>query len=206
MQFAVQQKSINLNVMKKLFLNGMGYGRAVLFLTIGLLWISNNSNAQDVKLTRQEQKEARRAVLLANFNLLDTLIENKSFVLEAYYLQNRFGDRIIVPQMLNFIKVDSTNVILQTGSYSMFGYNGVGGVTAEGKADSWKLIRNFKSLSYNLRFNVFTDIGIYDVTIWISADKKARATITGLGPGYLTFDGYIEPLDNSGVFKGQRTY
>ena len=192
--------------MKKLILNRMGLNRAVLFLTIGLFWISYNSNAQDIKLTRQEQKEARRAELQANFNLLDTLLENRSFVLEADYLQNRYGDRIVVPQMLNFIKVDSTYVVLQTGSNSRFGNNGVGGVTAEGKANGWKLIKNYKNLSYNLRFNVFTDIGIYDVTIWISASKQARATITGLGPGNLTFDGYIEPLYNSRVFKGQRSF
>jgi hypothetical protein len=192
--------------MKKLILNRIGLNRAVLFLTIGLFWISYNSNAQDIKLTRQEQKEARRAEMQANFNLLDTLLENRSFVLEADYLQNRYGDRIVVPQMLNFIKVDSTYVVLQTGSNSRLGYNGVGGVTAEGKADGWKLIKNYKNLSYNLRFNVFTDIGSYDVIIWISASKQARATITGLGPGNLTFDGYIEPLYNSRVYKGQRSF
>jgi hypothetical protein len=192
--------------MKKLFLNRMGLNRAVLFLTIGLFWIFYNSNAQESKLTRQEHKETRRAELQANFKQLDTLLESRSFVLEADYLQNRYGDRIVVPQMLNFIKVDSTYVVLQTGSNSRFGYNGVGGVTAEGKADGWKLIKDFKRLSYNLRFSVFTDIGVYDVTIWISASKQARATITGLGPGYLTFDGSIEPLYNSRVYKGQRTF
>lgn len=33
-----------------------------LFLTIGLLLISFNSNSQDIKLTRQEKKEARATI------------------------------------------------------------------------------------------------------------------------------------------------
>jgi hypothetical protein len=187
--------------MKKIILSKTG-----LFLTLGLLWISSDIYGQEFKLTRQEQREIRKAERVASFNFLDTLLENRSFVLEADYIQNKWGDRFIVPQMLNFIKVDSSYVVLQTGSNVRFGYNGVGGVTAEGRASDWKLVRNFKNLNYNLRFNVLTDIGVYDVLMWIGADKVARATITGLWPGSLTFDGYIKSLDNSRVFKGQRSY
>jgi hypothetical protein len=186
--------------MKKLALN-MG----TLFLTIGLCLISFNSNSQDIKLTRQEQKEARRAELVANYQVLDNLLERKSFVLEADFLSNQYGNRIPVTSLLNFIKVDSSNVVLQTGSNNNLGYNGVGGVTAEGSINNWNIVKDFKHLSYNLRFSLVTNIGIYDVFITISADNRAQATITGLTRGKLIYDGRLETIANSRIFKGQNT-
>lgn len=182
------------------------YKMSSLFLTLGFCWITLNSNSQDIKLSRQEQKEAKRAELVANFQVLDTLLERKTFVLEADYLQNQYGNRIIVPAMLNFIRVNSSRVVLQTGSNVNPGYNGVGGVTAEGNLNRWSLVRNFKNLSYNLQFSVVTNIGIYDVAMTISADNFAQATITGLSRGKLIYEGHLAALDNSSVYKGQNSY
>jgi hypothetical protein len=187
--------------MKKLVFN-----RAGLFLTIGLCLISYNSFSKDKKLTRQEQKEVRRAEQLEKFQVLDTLLERKTFVLEADYLENRYGERVIVPQLLNFIRVDSNSAVLQTGSNNNIGYNGVGGITAEGRIERWEVVKNIKSLSYFLRFSVNTNIGVYDVSMTLNADNYARATITGLWPGALIYTGHIETVENSGAFKGQNRY
>ncbi len=176
-----------------------------LFLAFGFFWIFLNSNSQEVKVTRQERKEARKAVLNANFNVLDSLFETKSFVLEANYLENKYGDQVPVSSMVNFIMVNSTNGVLQTGNSSAIGYNGVGGVTAEGTIGSWKLNKDYKNLNFTLRFSILTDIGAYDVFLTVNADNRARATITGLWPGKLIYNGYLNTLGNTGVFKGQRT-
>jgi len=177
-----------------------------LFLTIGLFLITYNSYGQDKKLARLEHKEARRAELLANFQVLDTLLEGKAFVLKADFLQNQYGDRIDVTPVLNFIRVDSTDAVLQTGSNYRYGYNGVGGVTAEGRISSWKLIKDIRNLSFNIRFSIITNIGVYDVFMTLNADNNARATITGLRRGMLTYDGHLELISNSAVFKGQNRY
>jgi hypothetical protein len=192
-------KILNLNVMKKIALNRIG-----LFLAIGFCLISGNSYSSDSKLSRKEKKEARKAELLANFQALDTLIQKKTFVIEADYLENKYGERIIVPHLLNFIKVDSVTAVLQTGSNYGPGYNGVGGVTAEGRLENWKVVKNFKSLYYSVRFTVTTNIGIYDVFMDLGADTYARATITGLTNGELIYDGHIETVGNSAIFKGQQ--
>jgi hypothetical protein len=180
--------------------------RTNLILTIGLFLIPFKGISQDIKLTRQEQKEAKRAELVANFQFLDTLIEDRSFVLVADFLQNKYGDRIHVGPFLNFIRVDSTKAVLQTGSETGLGYNGVGGVTAEGRADHWKIVKNLKSLSYFIQFNIATNIGVYNVSITLNADNYARATITGITPGILSYEGHIEPVGSSHVFKGQNAY
>lgn len=177
-----------------------------LFLTFGFCWISYNCYSQDIKLNKQEQKEAKRDEMVANYQVIDTLLERKNFVLEADFLQNQYGSRISVPQYLNFIRVDSSKVVLQTGSYRNLGYNGVGGVTAEGRLERWNLVKNFKSLSYFLQFSVITNIGFYDVSMTINADNNVRARITGLTPGELIYEGHLQTIDNSAVFKGQNTF
>jgi hypothetical protein len=86
------------------------------------------------------------------------------------------------------------------------GYNGVGGVTAEGSIGRWSMNRDEKKLTHSLKFSLFTNIGSYDVSMLISSNNRAKATITGLGPGNLTWDGYLVTLDNSRAFKGHNTF
>ena len=83
----------------------------------------------------------------------------RAFVLVADYLQNRYGDRIIVTPTLNFIKINKESGILQTGSNWSMGSNGVGGVTAEGSIGNWTVYKDQKRLSYNLQFSLLTNIG-----------------------------------------------
>ncbi len=176
-----------------------------LFLILGLFSITLKSNAQETKGNRQEMKEARRAQMAANFNILDSLLNAKSFILEADFLQNKYGDRVQVSPMLNFVRVDHSSGIMQTGSDYRIGYNDVGGVTAEGSINNWKMFKDPKKLTYRLQFSLFTNIGNYDVSMFVTADNHAQATIKGLGPGELTWDGHLETLSNSGAFKGRNT-
>jgi hypothetical protein len=177
-----------------------------LFLVSGFFFTLQNINAQDVKLSRQERNEVRKAQQETNFYILDSLLNSRSFVLKADYLRNRNGVLVPVVSNLNFIKVDRTEGVLQTGSNSGIGYNGVGGVTAEGSIGGWELTSDSKKLTYTLRFSMLTNIGNYDILMFIHADNHASATITGLTPGWLTWDGGLYSLNNTLVFKGQETY
>jgi hypothetical protein len=176
-----------------------------LFWIMGLFCISLNTNSQEHKLTRQELKEVRKAQLEANFRALDSLLNAKSFVLEADFLQNQYGDRIIVTPTLNFIKLNANNGILQTGSNWSMGSNNVGGVTAEGAIGKYEVYKDQKRMNFTLQFSLLTTLGHYDVLMTVMADASARATITGLGLGKLTWEGHLETIENSRVFKGQNT-
>lgn len=191
---------INLNIMKTSTVK-----LSSLFLTIGLLLVSFNSNCQDIKLTRQEKKDAKKVVQYANFQVLDSMLERKRFVLEADFLENQYGNRTHVLSDLNFIMLDSTNVVLQTGSSRNIGYNGVGGATAEGSLKNLKIVKDLKNLSFYVAFTVVTNIGVYDVYMTINSDRDARATISGLTPGKLVYDGHVETIFNSRVYKGQNS-
>jgi len=176
-----------------------------LFFVAGLLLISLVGNSQDYKLNRQERKEARKAQLAANYAILDSLLNAKSFVLEADFLRDKYGNRISVFSTINFIRVDKSAGVLQTGSNTGLGYNNVGGITAEGRISNWNIKKNPKELSFTLRFSLITQIGHYDVLMVVTSDNHATATITGLWPGNLTWEGHLETIYNSRIFKGQNT-
>ncbi len=168
--------------------------------------IPYNLKAQDVRLSRQEKKALEQSQMNANYNAIDTLVERRTFVIEADYLRNQYGDQVPVTSVLNFIMLDSNRAVIQTGSNHRVGYNGVGGVTAQGRIQNYKVIKDPKNLSYNVSFSVMTNIGIYDIFITIHSDTNASATISGLSRGQLTWDGRFQNLYNSDVYKGQETY
>jgi hypothetical protein len=161
---------------------------------MALSLIALNATSQDVKLSRQERKEVRKAQLAANYSILDSLLSSRRFVLEADNLQNRYGDRAVVISNLNFIKVDRSIGVLQTGSNNGQGYNNMGGVTAEGTIDSWKIFKDPRRMVYRVQFSLATNIGHYDVIMVVSADNRAAATISGMWSDKLTWDGHLQNL------------
>jgi len=181
------------------------YFTVSLFLTIGLFLIIQNSYSQNIKPDRQERKEVRQAQRAANFYVLDSLLNARSFVLVADYLRNQYGDMVPVTSTINFIRIDGPTGVIQTGSDFSRGYNGVGGVTAEGSIGNWEVIKDAKRLTHRIRFSIFSNIGHYDVSMVVGSDNRASATVSGLWRGRLTWDGYLETIGNSRVFKGQNT-
>lgn len=178
---------------------------AGLLLVVGLLGISANSNSQDPKPDKKARKEAKRAESEANFRVLDSLLYIGQYVLEANYLQNKYGDRVLVSSNLNFIRVDGPRGVLQTGSDLRFGSNGVGGVTAEGTIGNYRITRNLKNLSCTVTFDIVTNLGSFNIIMIVSSDNNARATISGTTSGKLTWDGHLSTLNNSRVFKGSNS-
>jgi hypothetical protein len=176
-----------------------------MFLAVGLLSISVYSNCQDGKLSREEKKEAERAKEFYNFQVIDSMLLNKRFILEADFLENQYGDRSPVMSNVNFVLVDSKKAVLQTGSSSIYGSNGVGGATAEGTVSRFEVTKNLKNLTFTLWFTVTSQIGIYDVSMTINADNRARATISGTTRGKLIYVGRLVDVNNSGVFKGMNS-
>lgn len=148
------------------------------------------------------KKEKRKARIEKEYQNVKDMLQNKSFVLEANTLQDKYGNRAIVNSGINFVSVDSTEAIIQVGSNTRLGANGVGGVTAKGQISNWQIMENKKNKTFYVRMNVMSPIGIYDVLFSVSSSGKATAQLTGLSAGQLTFDGDIVPWDQSTVYVG----
>ena len=189
-------KSLNSNRGLWTFLSGL--------LIISL--ISLTCNAQEKKLTREEKRDLRKREAESRFASLDSLIRSGRFVLQADFLQGRSGERINVNSTINFVRVNLGKGTLQVGTVSGMGYNGVGGVTAEGDIRSWKEDVNSKNRSITVRFTIESTLGHYDILLIASPDNLSTATVTGLSSGMLSWSGRIVPLRSSRVFQGQTNF
>ena len=162
--------------------------------------IDSKEQKQLRKIARKEEKrlEEEKAMELTKY-----LIDTRRFILIANYIGNNRGNRIPVSSTINFLKIDTSHCVIQIGSLNGIGYNGVGGVTAEGRISKYKLTKNKKGDSYTMRMTANTIIGTYDIVIFVNAFGNADANITGITSGALRYYGRIIPIENSNVYQGR---
>jgi hypothetical protein len=146
----------------------------------------------------KEQKAAEREI---KFQGMKHLLEDQYFVLEADFLGNGFERRPVV-STLNFITVDSTATVVQTGNNFGMGYNGVGGLTVEGRISKYTVNADKKRKSFTVTWNMSSTVGFYNVSMNVSASGRATATLTGNTSGRLVYDGWLIPGSESRTFTG----
>ncbi len=172
------------------------------------LFMLTNIGAQDVdkKEKRKQEKERREKEIVKNYNATVAFVEGKKFVLEANFLQDKYGNRISVSKAINFIYVNSDDAILQIGNTSGAGYNGVGGVTIEGKINKWKFNKDDKRHTIYLELGIMGSTGIYDVVLNIDPNRQTSAVLTSLSSGSIEYFGDLVSLEKSRVYKARTTY
>jgi hypothetical protein len=187
------------------------------FLIFGILFISlagfsQETNEQQI-MTKKEQrqlaKEHRIAIRKAeeekNIIMTDSMMNQHRFVLEADYVSGRTGTRNPVSSYLNFILIDSSEVILQLGSNAGIGYNGVGGITIDGNVTKYEVSRKAgkKGTSYSGTIYIMSNLGSYDIQFWATPSGQADATVRGSTRGMITYSGHLVPLNKSRVYKAK---
>lgn len=162
-----------------------------------------NEGDDEKKISKEEKKEQKRIDKAKQIEWITALVEARRFVLEANSLSNEKGEKVYVHSNLNFIKIDSMEAVVQIGSINGLGSNGLGGVTLDGKVAQYDVKYNERKNSYGIRVFITALGGPCDVYITINSLGNATATVTGLFPGYLMYQGNIESLQRSKVFKGR---
>ena len=179
--------------------------KIAIILVIALFFgLSSDTSAQGK--TRKEKKRERQEKIEQQYQFTKEVLKGQKFVLEADYLQNKYGTRVPVSSIINFIKVDSGEAVLQIGNPFGRGYNGVGGVTAEGRITSYKMDENDKNNTFDINMSILSSLGNYDIFMNIGADGYASATLTGLRGGKLIYSGEIVHNLKSGIYKGSTSY
>lgn len=174
---------------------------------IGIACIAQTEEPVEIKEQRQlrkaAKKEAKRIEEENALILTKHLIDTRRFVLIADFVGNNTGNRIPVNPTINFVKIDTSSCVIQIGSMNSIGYNGVGGVTAEGNISSYEITPNKKGTSFTIRLVTNTSIGTYDIVIFANAFGNAEATITGITSGALRYYGRLVPADHSRTYQGR---
>ena len=151
---------------------------------------------------KAEKKATKEAAEAVNAAKITTLIEQRHFVLEANYLANRGGSRITVNPTLNFVMVEKDKATFQFGGGSQVGYNGVGGVTMDGRVQNYKFNIDKKGV-IQLSFQISTSRGTVFISLTVvPATSSATATVSSMGPEKLYYTGQIVAPEESRVYKG----
>jgi len=157
--------------------------------------------AQETKKNK-ESKSEKALRIEREYMATEKLIDSSTFILSADFLSNNRGYRVMAEPLLNFIKLDSSQVVVQTGNNSGFGYNGVGGLTIQGKLTEKIVKKDLPHKSFMVRMSISSYLGHYDVFMNITASGKAYATLSGNYRGKLTFEGRLYPLKGARAFQG----
>ena len=159
---------------------------------------------QEIKKLQKEQKKAEKAAEEERMaEVTSFMVHQQQFVLEADYLSDKYGQRVPVTPTINFVMVDSVAGTVQFGSAEAIGYNGVGGVTVDGRVTKYEYsVIGKKEDSYSIRLILMSSIGTYDITLMVNSQGYADASIRGNWSGQLNYHGKLVPLTLSRVYKG----
>jgi hypothetical protein len=188
---------------KYIFLLGM----SLAVLSAAAQEVNSVDSETTKKLTREQKNEQKRIEAEETAKMVDWMVNQRKFVLEANTISNQTGERRQVSSSINFIAIDSNKITIQLASMSgIGGYNGMGGITADGTISMFKITRHGKkSNGYNIQVLAMTSIGTYDIFFSVSPNSNADASIGGSWGGKLNYHGYLIPLGKSKIFKGMST-
>lgn len=161
------------------------------------------SRKEQRQLERELKKEQKAEAAAQQAAFVDAMVQYQRFVLEANTLRDKYGNMVHVSSNINFIAADSLSGVIQVGSNSYIGANGVGGVTVEGSISNYEYTRNERSGTYTISYFLQTPLGSYDVRMTAFSDGRADADISSTTwGGRLRYSGYLVPPGISRVYKG----
>ena len=177
-----------------------------LVIIIIALFIGFNIQAQEdnskKKLTRKEKKELKAKKEAERIKEVSAMVEHRQFVFEADQITNSVGVSVPINSNINFVMLDSNKVVFQTGSALAAGYNGVGGITLEGKVISYKIDKNERSKSYYIVMGVTTISGQYEIRMDIFAGGSANVRVMSMSGAKIYYTGTIHSFENSTIYQG----
>ncbi|HBH25013.1 MAG TPA: hypothetical protein DDY13_16535 [Cytophagales bacterium] len=157
------------------------------------------------KMSKAEKKALKQAEMKANKDSLLQIIENKQWVLEAYQLQGKYGQTFNLSPTTNFVAVKGDRNVWQFAFNGLIGWNGIGGITIDGKVTKYEVSPGKKAKSaISIRMNTMAPgTGPANIIMTVTSDGHARATVSGaFSNDRLTFTGKLSPLEMSNIYKG----
>ena len=181
-----------------------------LLVLLMVLLVNMVANAQTEKriYTQAEQESAQERELQKRLEAIQdsvnyvnavNALEKLDFVLEADRLVFKRGETAYVTSNTNFISLSDDKAVIQIAPF-----NGVGGITLEGRASNIKLKTDKKGNSILSMSVMGTGLS---ATVDISLPKGSNRASVTVNPNFhsnkVTLNGYLVPSTCSDVFKGR---
>ena len=160
--------------------------------------------------SKEERKAAKKAKKEAKVQqekeltaILISMVESKKFVLEANMLYDKSGTSYILNSTINFVGVDGVSSTIQLACDQLVGWNGVGGVTIDGKITKMEIKTNDKGIGFTINAIVQNKGGGGVTMVFrITSTGSARVDMNGNFGDRLSFQGNIFSLEKTTVYKG----
>ena len=186
----------------------------ILSLLIAVLLVAPSGvTAQTKQLTKKEQrklekkkkKEERRKKSAAQRKYYEHLLKEKRWVFQATRLYGPSGQLYNVSPDVNFVAVKDSMIILQFGFQNVVGWNGVGGVTAEGflsqyKVDPGKNHKQAMTVSAHIRPKFGGGSPYFTMTVMDDGSTDIMVTLNN--GDMLRMGGQLYAPQNASVYKG----
>ena len=172
-------------------------------LIVSMPVMAQDETKSDRKAERKERRLAKQAEKKAEIDHLYNLVTNKSFVIDADFLYDRYSRQRIATNN-NFVAVQGDKIVLQTASPMGFGYNGMGGVTVVGKIHDYEIKKDKRGESIFVTAQMTSDYaGPGTVFIRINGKDNASARFYGPWGRGIEFSGNVEVPEKSFRYEGQ---
>ena len=176
--------------------------KKLIFLIVAVSTVAIVSCGPSKPLTPEEQ-----AKLDVKIKLYTEMFEQQSFVLEANTVYSKKGRSFQMNSSINFVKIDNGTGVLQLAFNQIVGWNGVGGITLDGKVRNYKVNKGDGSKMPTVQFDMNGTLGWGTVRISVNSSGNARATVDGgTSGGRITFSGPLVPLKESGTYQGSSLF
>ncbi|WPP52764.1 DUF4251 domain-containing protein [Catalinimonas niigatensis] len=185
----------------------------IIITTVLLFFFVGTVSAQ----TREDRREARKQERLEKKRLQAEAIEqgktmalnlaqNRTLVLEADALYDRYMNRYNMVSN-SFIMFDGDRVVIQTAAPGYIGYNGLGGITLNGRLTDYEVSEGKEDKPVRISAQVSTTaLGHGTLNMTISGDGSARATFRDNWGNRVTFSGQVNSLDDSVIYEGMSIF
>ena len=162
---------------------------------------------EKTKLSRKEKKELKKQQQAEQKKVLLELIHSKMWVIEAHTVFDRYNQSYQLNPTINFVGIKEEEGALQLGFDGLIGWNGVGGVTLDGKVTKYEVKEGKGDAmpSVSIRFQG-RGVGSAIINVSLNSSGQATARVNGDFGERITFSGMIKPLDESNVYKGQSLF
>lgn len=166
---------------------------------------SQNENSGNVKTTKEQKEELKKAEADALSKSVDNMVINHRFYLEINFISDRSGafsqsaGLTDVSRQKNYFALDSNKIVLRLEPKNSYSTNfGYGSMPVRGNFVQYKYSKSEKpGEGYFVQFNTSGQFGATDVTMTILPNGNTDLRINGNNGQTLFFRGVLIPLDQS---------
>lgn len=177
--------------------------RVLILCSLLMLLSVNSSFSQDNKSAKQEKKALKNQENQEKLEALYKIVESRKFIVEANSVSNNEGETFTVSPSINYFYVDSLNSTIQLSFEGLIGWNGIGGITADGSIDKYDLSPLKQGKPITLTGMIIGRAGgNTQFVMYVNSEGMATVSITGNWGNTINFQGRLLTLAESKVFKG----